>query len=146
MPANLIEALSQFLRADAGVAGAFPSGFENGEQDVTASPPYGVFVKANTQVMNVLVPGKSIDKVTIQFHSFATSAQAAEAMGTVLKARLLPQTNPAYTPPRLTFDDGRETGRFKVEGETTSLDETRGPLNTDVWRNTVPIAFVVARG
>jgi hypothetical protein len=146
MAANLIEALAAFLRSDAPIVAAFPTGFENGEQDITAQPPYGVFVKANTQPLNVLAPGLSIDKVTIQFHSLASSAMAAEAMGTVLKSRLLAIKSPPYTPTPLVFGDGREVGRFKVEGETTSIDEQRGPGNTDLWRNTIPIVWTVARG
>lgn len=147
---GLVEALAAFLAADATIIEAFPGGWANGDQCRDAEFPYGTFVKAKTRRLNVL-GFRSVETVTIHFYAVAVGADGAEAAARTLRARLLPTAD--YTPAALSFADGTEVsgpaGRFIPAddgGETTLLDPTRGPLNTDVFHSVLPVCFRVARG
>jgi hypothetical protein len=141
MNQNIVEAITSILAADASIVSAYPAGWNNSEAPPSADLAYGVFEKAGTSSL-LITGGGRLENITVNFNSFATTATACEALGELLKSRLLPTRT--FTPIKVLFAGGAEFGRFKGPGEQTAIDPERGPYNTDVWRNTIPIVWQVA--
>ena len=138
MPSNLIEALSAWAAEQPYLTGLFTGGIYQSEMPPTeeSAPPYLTFVQGDSRALNVIGTAQPVAEwLTVVLEVRHSTAAAARQHAQKARRYLLD------APLSLSWDDGRESARYRIDGEGGELEEGLGPGGTDVWVHRLPIVF-----